>query len=147
MPTALRPHAGESLRAYGQELKTCLDVTERCRSRHVKPGVSGIFDRVGRSFDTSDAEQKADSVASALASTVMETNGRSAEYPAPVNELLRRNSEIQVKQQELESELSKDREKKAALESQQAAEQQERSRHQAERSRTESRYWGLSGIK
>ena len=138
---------GDSARDGGQKLKTCLDATERCRSRPVKPGISGVFDRMGRGMDTWDSEQKADSAATALASAVIESNGQSATYPAPVSELLRRHTGIKAKQQELESELSKNRQKKAALETQEAAEQQHRYKCQAERSRTESRYRGLSEIK
>jgi hypothetical protein len=138
---------GDGVRDCGQKLKTCLDATERCRTRHIKPGISGVFDRIGRSLDTWDSEQKADSAATTLAAAVIDSNGQSGWYPAPVNELLRRHGEIKAEQQQLESELSKNRQKKAALETQEAAEQQQGYKCQAERSRTESRYWGLSEIK
>ena len=138
---------GDSVRDGGQKLKTCLGATERCRTRHVKQGISGVFDRIGRSMDTWDSEQKTDAAATALTSAVIESNGQSPRYPAPVNELLRRHGEIKAKQQELVSELSKNRQKKAALETQESAEQQQRYKCQAERSRTESRYFGLSEIK
>ena len=138
---------GDGVREGGQKLKTCLDATERCRTRHVKTGISGVFDRIGRSLDTWDSEQKADSAAAALASALIEINGHSAKYPSQVNEMLRRHGEIKARQQELELEVSDNRRKKAALEGQEGAEQQQRYKCQAERSRTESRYWGLSEIK
>ena len=96
--------------SWRAELKVCLDATERCRFRHAKPGISDVFDRIGRSLDIWDFEQKADSAATALASAVIESNGRSATYPAPVSELLRRRGESKVKQDELDRNVHEPRE-------------------------------------
>jgi hypothetical protein len=138
---------GAGVRSEGQELKACLDATERCRRRHVKSGLCGVFDRIGRTFDTWDHEAEADAAANKLASAVIEWDGQASQYPAPVRELLRRHGEIKAKRRELESELSQTRQKKAELERREVAQQQHRWSCQTERGRAESRYWGLSEIK
>ena len=136
---------GASIRESGQRLKNCLDAVDASRHRRVEPGFSGMFDRIGRTVDTWDAEQKADLAAITTASAVLETD--TSVYPPDVNDLVRRHAAAQIKRKELDTELAETNKKKIGLEQRETVEQQFQRQCQSDRGRAEARYWGLSDIK
>lgn len=139
---------GSAVRETGKRLKTCLDKIVVCRNRPVKPGFSGIFNRMGRSFDAFDAEQKAEQAAGEAACAVIEAAGKGAStYPAAVQTLVKRHSDGEFRRNQLDSELAENKKTKSALEKKRASEEHHRSLCQSERDRTETKYWGLSKLK
>ncbi len=107
-----------------------------------------MFDGMGRTVDTWDAEQKADLAAVTTASAVLEAkSGETSVYPPHVDDLVRRHAAAQIKRKELDTELAETNKKKAGLEQRETAEQHVQGQRQSERGRAEARYWGLSDIK
>jgi hypothetical protein len=125
-----------------------MDAVETARNICVKPGISGIFDRIRRGVTISVRKQAADSAARAASSLVIESgDGKASMYPSDIKALVHRYGAGQVRQKELDAELAKTQDKKTALERQETAEQQLLSKCQSDRGRAEARYWGLSELR